>query len=428
MVKKQSKKMGSEQKLKLYKATSDWPEIETLNTGLYGKDIDGNMLFLYGKSIKNISITDDNKLKITCLNGDVITSDPIKGIDDCIFTLDKENGTLAISSPDGNVISIEGFLTKESLKVQSESPLFGLGTEKSPLRINQSYVGNDAGTVSFMFLDEVVSADATNDDVWNKYKSNFKDDEVPSFLYVRESHPCFGTTEITVNEYVVRQGNDIRPLKNGDHVTFIGNGNIPVSRYVIEKGELKEVVEGVNNDDKVLSIKENGLSSTISLKRGKIDGKEKILLTGLDDEIISSINVEDFLMDTALKDVEVVEHDDESFIVFTVSVIDENGMPKDSQIEIPVSSLTDDIETKVDDEIASLTNEVNTLKSTVTQLNTAIANLERTLSDRIDCLEKSTIREISGTDNQIKVSTEKMGNSGKKVSIGFSDDTYFIAG
>lgn len=112
----------------------------TKNCGLTGGEIDGNFHFLRGYDILSIDVTSNKEeLVITRLNGEVTKVNIAKNFADYDFEYDfeydKKEGVLKITTPYGETIDLEGFLTENFNRVYSDYTISGDGTRYNPLKM-----------------------------------------------------------------------------------------------------------------------------------------------------------------------------------------------------------------------------------------------------------------------------------------------------
>lgn len=120
-----------------YKLAPGYEGDITKNCGLVGSEIDGNFYFLRGYDIKSVEYDEqEQKLKLTRLNGDVLLAD----IDftDLQFSFNNVTGELVITYPNQEVLTLSGFTTdnNNSRIIISDGTLIGDGTLTNPLAIN----------------------------------------------------------------------------------------------------------------------------------------------------------------------------------------------------------------------------------------------------------------------------------------------------
>lgn len=99
-------------------------------------------------------------------------------------------------------------------------------------------------------------------------------------------------------------------------------------------------VQSVADGDKVLNLSESGvLSSTLSYTREDVDGVDSLVLKGVNDTVIGSIPVADFVADGILTSVELVEGTDGTFR-FTFNV-DKDGDNVNDYFDVDFSKFID---------------------------------------------------------------------------------------
>lgn len=126
-----------------YKLVSDYEgAIPPKDCGLKGEEIDNNFYVLEGRDVKGVTV-EDNKIVITLVNGDTISSEDVFSnfAKDLSFDFDSETGTLYITQ-NGQTTEITGFGCGEDCcytGVYTDSTLTGKGTADSPLSISPMY-------------------------------------------------------------------------------------------------------------------------------------------------------------------------------------------------------------------------------------------------------------------------------------------------
>lgn len=163
-----------------FKLKSEFPGDYTKNCGLLGNEIDENFYFLRGYDIESVDYDQENKtIIITRVDkdydpmeiniGEEIVSDRPE------FSLNKENGTLVITYPDGEQVTVDGFLIEgtEHIRVASDSSLIGNGTTFKPLGLSPMWkTGTFAPADDFIDLVE-------NEEDWGKPLMDAIGHEVP---------------------------------------------------------------------------------------------------------------------------------------------------------------------------------------------------------------------------------------------------------
>ena len=406
--------------LTLYKIESNYPGTWTKNSGLKGDEIDKNMLFLHGEQIAEVEFEGNSKMILKRIDGTSLEAELPK-IGDSQFSLD-EKGNLNIKNPSGEEITVEGFFTKDSLNIASKMPLKGKGTEKDPLRIDKTYISGDLGYVEGAFIkkdDIEFEPGISAKEIRNKLETSRNRIIVKITVY-----PCFGTKEIHGTGYALLDGDEIRMLNNGDTFTLIGIEGETSAKYMLENAEPIEVINKIYPEDGILSLDQFGLKTDLSIERGYVDNVYSIFLKGRNGKVLSSITAGDFLMDSFLEEVRI-EADPETkktYLLFRFRVVDENQRVEYNEVKIDIDTLMADIIKNLDDKILALQSQMEEMKK---ELDEKIELLNKA----IDCIDKSAIKEITDTDNQILVtySNNKEGNN-KTAKISFAEDTYFIAG
>lgn len=109
----------------------------TKNCGLTGNEIDGNFHFLRGHDIKSFGVSDDkSELIISRFNGEELAINVHKELKGYEFAYDKANGVLSITSPDGSLFDLKGFLTERIFHVYGDSTIDGDGTRYNPISVS----------------------------------------------------------------------------------------------------------------------------------------------------------------------------------------------------------------------------------------------------------------------------------------------------
>lgn len=115
----------------------------TKNCGLTGGEIDGNFHFLRGYDISSIDVTPNKEeLIITRINGEVTKVNIAKNFADYDFEYDfeydKKEGILKVTTPLGETIDLEGFLTENFNRVYGDYTISGDGTRYNPLKLSEN--------------------------------------------------------------------------------------------------------------------------------------------------------------------------------------------------------------------------------------------------------------------------------------------------
>lgn len=109
----------------------------TKNCGLTGGEIDSNFHFLRGYDIKSFDVSEDkSELIITRLNGEKMSINVHKELNGYEFAYNKKTGVLSITSPDGSIFDLEGFMTERVFRVYGDSTIDGDGTRYNPISIS----------------------------------------------------------------------------------------------------------------------------------------------------------------------------------------------------------------------------------------------------------------------------------------------------
>lgn len=109
----------------------------TKNCGLNGSEIDSNFHFLRGYDIASFDVSDNKEeLIITRLNGEKLSLNVRESFNDYEFDYDPSKGVLIITTPFGENINLEGFLSEMSLKIHSDATIDGNGTRFKPVSVS----------------------------------------------------------------------------------------------------------------------------------------------------------------------------------------------------------------------------------------------------------------------------------------------------
>ena len=286
-----------------------YPGDTTKGCGLTGKEIDSNFHFLRGYDINNAAIDEENgTLVISRVNGnDIVIENFGEYISTFAFsgaTYDIENGILTIYS-NNDEFSISGFTTPNDIKtISDEITVFGDGTAENPIRTN---ISSKTGVYSPAELIEDIDE---RTDINTRYL--LREEVAPCetgetewryFIYeYYEPKNEWTSTEllpgerIILKEYLEQPNAEVICIPSDEGSTLkIYNKDIIAKNAlkIAENDTKKEIRLIIPNDEKVLSQGENGLFTTISLTYDKPNAK--ILLKGINDTIISSVDVSDFV-------------------------------------------------------------------------------------------------------------------------------------
>ncbi len=123
----------------------------------------------------------------------------------------------------------------------------------------------------------------------------------------------------------IAEGAEVNFVKSvGDNLDVDENGKLTVTIPEVEV-PFQSVAEG----DKVLTLTEGVLSSTLSYARAEVDGVDSLVLKGVNDEIIGSVPVAEFVADGMLDSVTPVEGTNEFLFTFKTG----NGTTKEFKVD-----------------------------------------------------------------------------------------------
>lgn len=152
--------------------------------------------------------------------------------------------------------------------------------------------------------------------------------------------PSANGTNVEVNidnKTIVADESGILSVSSDALVQYDGTNAIQVSEVT---GGVKTIALNINPNDKILTNDINGLLATLSLKwvKGEVDGeKDEIQLIGRDGNIISRIDVADFIKDGILDNVTLNTDDTNNpYLSFTF-----NSASGKNTINVPVKDLVD---------------------------------------------------------------------------------------
>ena len=192
------------------------------------------------------------------------------------------------------------------------------------------------------------------------------------------------------------------------------DGKISVSREVLP-------VTGVANNDKVLTLSNGEISSTITLSYVKAD--KKIYLYGVDTSTpISSIDATDFVADSFLDDVDI---DSDDNITFTWKMAD--GSTKSDSVNISKyidTYLADNNTITLSDKTFSVNTNVIATKKSVDDLSGTVTTLSERESDHYT--EFASVAGITVNGKKISSTSDEGVISGANVTL--SGDDVLISG
>ena len=404
----------------------------TKNNGLRGEEIDGNFHFLRGYDIESIFIEENGNLKIKRYNGEILTAEQTLN-NDYDFKYDANNGYLIITKPNGEEITLEGI--KPFVNVYHDETMEGEGTESNPLKISKELQDK----FELKIKNNTQSIDK------NKVRSD-------SNTIIVGTPTEYGT-DITVNidnKTILNDGNGKLSVNPDAFIEYKGNKSVSVSETV---DNVKTVSLNIHENDDVLLNDENGLFASLRLQRvyaeNNDNNKDELQLVGKNNTIISRIDVADFIKDGILENVYLDDNDKENPLL--VFIFNSDGDNK--TISIPVKKLVDiyyagdgldllghTFYLKIDktsDEYLSVSNEgiklsglksvIDNVSSQTQYLNSELKNTKlelQKIKEELNEVKSNSITEIKGTDNEISVTVD----NNNAVTIGFANDTYFIAG
>lgn len=130
-----------------FRLVSEYDGDITKDCGLTGNEVDNNFYTLEGRDIKSVTV-DGDAIKITLLNGDVISSGDVFSnyAKDLTFSYDSENGVLHITQ-NGVTTDVDGFLCEATITnnyflepyISHDVTLTGNGTKANPLSVAPQY-------------------------------------------------------------------------------------------------------------------------------------------------------------------------------------------------------------------------------------------------------------------------------------------------
>lgn len=141
-----------------FKLQSKYPGDYVKNCGLLSNEMDQNFYFLRGYDIKDAEYV-DNDLVLTRVNGDKLVAEMPKAH----FELDKENGKIIITFPDGTEEILDGFVFEGcDVRVATDYTLRGDGRTCNPLRLSEVEKTGTYAPAKY-FLDLTISANTMPD-------------------------------------------------------------------------------------------------------------------------------------------------------------------------------------------------------------------------------------------------------------------------
>ena len=298
-----------------YKLTNIYPGDTTKNCGLTGIEIDANFNVLRGKDVKDIFIDQENgHLVIELLNGEKLVvedffdyiSETKSVISSVIY--DDGNGILTIVTNEGEYIT-SGFTVKDDIKIMTDNEtIFGDGTEFNPVRLNVSY---KTGIYSPAELSDNKEDFRPGNRYLFREQIDYCNNGILEWAYFIYEWDSLG------NEWVKKEllPNERIILKNYIGVDYAevicrssDNGSVlEIYKKIIEtRGAIKlsesptkkTIWLKIKDGENILSQNEDGIYTTLSIDYYHEEGEEPLIrIKGINDKVISYIEVGDFLTD-----------------------------------------------------------------------------------------------------------------------------------
>lgn len=283
-------------------------------------------------------------------------------------------------------------------------------------------------------------------EIENELQKNIADVNSELSLEIQKNKIISNEGSVKINS-IDENGTDIevnidrRTIKsNEDGVLFVDANEIlqysGENAILIANDKTKKVSLKINTNDKMLINDENGLLSTIELKwvKGNVDGnKNEFQLIGKNNEIISRIDIEEFLKDVKIETI-LLNADDATnpYLIFKFdgnkedirvdlsSIISRyyNGKGlslNDNTFEIKIDNTSEEYLTVSNDGIKL--NGINEIKNELEKVYNIIGNPDdedNSLVSRVDKLEENTteLQQLVG-DTSVKNQIEETINSYK---------------
>lgn len=382
---------------------------------------------------KTLTITKHDGSSINLNFSDMASATVMGNMIDAIG-LDKTNGTFKSNAANygGSSIGEEIKNIDAAVKALSDSTLGDLSSIKGTLSdsdaktleaINDELDGID-GKIAAIEDDYLKNADKT--DIISTLTGVSSDTADKSTIFgaktfaVAQADVAFAGAKRYVNEEIQKLDVTDTAVANS-YVSAVSetDGKISVSRVALP-------VTGVTNGDKVLTLSDGEISSTITMSYVKAD--KKIYLYGVDTSTpISSIDATDFVADSFLDDVDI---DSDDNITFTWKMAD--GTTKSDSVNISKyidTYLADNNTITLSDKTFSVNTNIIATKKSVDDLSGTVTTLsEREAGHYTEFASVAGVtvngKKISSTSDEGVISGTNVTLSGEDVLIsGYSKKT-----